>query len=164
MSRNGVVALAVLLVLSSVRADSPADRERLLADAEQLLTKSQAEFDDGRFANCLPLLEKAMAIYQTVYPTSKYPDGHARLAECLSKMGVTYKTLGRLDRAGDFLGRALAMRRKLYPEPLYPDGHADLLLTLINMATFLEETSAYPEAFGYYERALAMGRRLFPDG
>src|SRR6202035_1578484 len=61
-------------------------------------------------------------IRRKLYPSSKYPDGHADLAQSLNNLGFVLKAIGQADKALTFYQQGLDMTRQLYPASKYPDG------------------------------------------
>ena len=76
----------------------------------------------------------ALAMYESLYPQERNPQGHPDLARSLDNLGVLLDAQGSYGEARDY-ERALAMRQSLYPKDRYPQGHPDLVISLNNLGT-----------------------------
>jgi CHAT domain-containing protein len=105
-------------------------------------------------------MEQALAMWQKLYPATKYPDGHPHLAQSLNNLGFLLQERGEYGRAQPYWEQALAMRQKLYAATKYPDGHPHLVESLNNLGGLLQARGEYGRAQPYWEQALAMQRLL----
>jgi len=85
------------------------------------LLQAQDEYGEAR-----KFYEKALVMYQLLYPKSKNPQGHPKLATSLNNMGTVLQAQGEYGEARKLFEQALEMRRRLYPESKYPQGHPDV--------------------------------------
>jgi CHAT domain-containing protein/tetratricopeptide (TPR) repeat protein len=172
--RPVLLAVAVMTLLL-IGLNSPAARaqnppERLTAEQRKELERQAGELNNSAFQcyrrwGIAPALEKtnqALQIRERLYPKSKYPDGHPKLAESLNAMGFLLRVQGAYAEARGYFERALAMNQALYPKERYPQGHTELAQILNNLGTLLQDQGAYGEARGYLERALEMLQALYP--
>jgi tetratricopeptide (TPR) repeat protein len=142
---------------------TPADRQKLEAQAKECSHRSDQFYGEGKLADALKEDQKLLSIEQRLYPPSKYPDGHPDVARTLDDIAVVLHDMGRHEPALDYGQQALAMRRRLYPASKYPDGHPLLAHSLINVGSVLEAMGRPESALDYHQQALAMERRLFPE-
>jgi CHAT domain-containing protein/Tfp pilus assembly protein PilF len=112
----------------------------------------------GRAREALGLLEKALELRRKLYPESKYPRGHADLAESLNNMGVVLTTLGQPAKGLPYFEQALQMRQRLRPKQDSPAVASNLS----NVGSALQALGQPDKAFPYFEQALQMQRRLHP--
>src|SRR6516165_5312783 len=64
---------------------------------------------DGKYAEAVELLEKALALVERMYPADKHPDGHEDLASCLDNLGAILGHAGYDERCITMCEKALAM-------------------------------------------------------
>ena len=97
-----VVVLALLVLggmacLAPIPADEPteeltaAERAKLLKKAVELNNQAMLEYQNGRFTDAAETLERAIPLFQQVYPPTQFPDGDPELATGLSNLGLLYK-------------------------------------------------------------------------
>ncbi|MFL5339085.1 MAG: CHAT domain-containing protein [Gemmataceae bacterium] len=110
----------------------------------------------------LPFAEQALAMFEQLYPESKFPNGHMHLVHALETLAVTVFAIGTPDKALPYSHRAKAIREKLYPPSQYPDGHEELLHGINHVGFLLHNAQRFSEALPYFEQALAMARKLYP--
>ena len=103
----------------------------------------------GAYGEARGYYERALAMYQALYPKERYPQGHPDLALSLNNLGGVLKAQGAYGEARGYLERALAMYQALYPKERYPQGHPDLAGSLNNLGLLLQAQGAYGEARGY---------------
>jgi CHAT domain-containing protein/tetratricopeptide (TPR) repeat protein len=116
----------------------------------------------GKRAPALQHLERALRIYQVVYPKERYPEGHYFLAHVLNRIGCELDRDGKYVEARQSLERACEMYQRLYPKDTNPQGNPDLARSLHDLAAVLAEQRNFTEARRYFERALEMDQRLYP--
>ena len=70
---------------SSATSTSQDQRQKLLADRNELILSVDRSYQAGRYdeANCR--LEQLMALYRQLYPVSEYPDGHMNIVQVYAK-------------------------------------------------------------------------------
>ena len=121
---------------------------RVLADAGKYMK------DRARYAEALPLVERALAIKEkTLGPDDR------DLAVSLNSLGVLYYYQGRYSEAQPLYERALAIQEKAPAS-----DHTDLARFLRNLAILLYDQGRYAEAQPLQERALAIQEKaLGPD-
>ena len=116
----------------------------------------------GNYGEARGYLQRALAMYQALYPKERYPQGHPDLARSLNNLGVLLRAQGDYGEAQGYLQRALEMSQTLYPKERYPQGHPDLATSLNNLGYLLWSQGNYGEARGYLQRALEMNQALYP--
>jgi CHAT domain-containing protein len=121
------------------------------------LLQSQAEYDGA-----LPFYQRALAMYEALYPKDKYPHGHPDLGQTLNNLGSLLLRQGEYPRALPCLQQALTMYQALYPKEKYLQGHSDLAMTVNNLGYLFQAKGDYRQARHYYAQALAMNQRLYP--
>jgi CHAT domain-containing protein len=166
------VLLLLALVAATARADDELtaeqrrDAEKKVADLNEEAKRLQ---EAGAHDKAMALLREALQTNERLYPKSKYPDGHAAIADSLYRLGDQLRDHGDYAQAEPFFRDVVAMRRRLYPAKEYPDGHADLAKGINELADVLELRGQFPAAETLFREALDMRRRLYspekyPDG
>ncbi len=126
-------------------------------DAETATVLNQqatAHYQAGRYAEAIPLLEQALAIFEKVLG----PD-HPHVATNLNNLAELYRTQGQYDRAEPRYQRALA----IFEKALGPD-HPDVAMSLNNLALLYSTQGQFDRAEPRYQRALAIFEKaLGPD-
>ncbi len=118
--------------------------------------------DQGNYGEARGYLQRAVEMYQALYPQKQYPQGHPDLALSLNNMGYLLWKQGNYAEARAYLQRALEMEEALYPREQYPKGHPHLAHFLSNMGLLLKKQGNYGEARAYHQRALEMSQTLYP--
>src|SRR5262249_35714747 len=77
--------------------------------AAKLEEQALALYQQGQLAQALPLAEQALALRRQLYPTERYPHGHADLARSLNNLGSLLEARRELAQAERFYRQALAM-------------------------------------------------------
>ncbi|WP_224245736.1 serine/threonine-protein kinase [Hyalangium gracile] len=108
----------------------------------------------GRYAEGLPLLQKALSLQEQLYGK----DG-VELHGVLNTLGDTLKGLERLDEA-----LALQRRAQALLEAAYGPEHPRVALVLNNQGTTLVALKRYDEALASQEKALALLERAHGPG
>jgi CHAT domain-containing protein/Tfp pilus assembly protein PilF len=139
------------------------EEQKLAREALELNDKAVKLYQEGKVTEVLPLLEKALAIKQRLYPVERFPNGHAELAIGLDNLASLLRERGELARAQPYCEQALAMFRRLYPEERFPNGHPQLASSLNNLGALLWAQGELPRAQPYFAKALAMYQRLYPE-
>ena len=78
--------------------------------AESLRDTALANEKAGALARAEQLMSEAAAMYQQLYPTDSYPNGHFELAACLDDAARLYQRKGEFELAFGKLKEATAMR------------------------------------------------------
>ncbi len=126
------------------------DTEIAAALNQQAITHYQA----GRYAEAIPLLEQALAIYEKALG----PD-HPNVATSLNNLAALYQTQGQYDRAELRYQQALA----IYEKALGPD-HPNVATSLNNLAALYKTQGQYDRAEPRHQQALAIREKaLGPD-
>ncbi len=165
----GVLLWVAMATGDALAEEKPAPLQRLLEElkltreALELNAKADKLYQEGKGPEAVPLMEKALGVYQRLYPEDRYPQGHPDLAVSLNNLGMLLQNLGEYARALPYLEKALAMNQRLYPEVRFPSGHPDLANSLNNLATLLQDRGELANAQPYFEKALAMNQRLYPE-
>jgi CHAT domain-containing protein len=114
------------------------------------------------FSRARELFAEALSIYRQIYPTGRYPTGHALLANTLMNLGVTLSQIGESQSAARHFREAATMLQQLFPPDKYPRGHQLLFPALVNLATEMARLGDYSKSRVCLELALDAGRRLYP--
>jgi CHAT domain-containing protein/Tfp pilus assembly protein PilF len=115
---------------------------------------------EGKYAEAVELLEKALAALERLYPPDKYPNGHEDLASGLDNLGAILGHAGYDERCITMCEKALAMRRRLYPLKKFPRGHDDISRSLNNLASHFQAQGEFARALPYFQESVDMMRRL----
>jgi tetratricopeptide (TPR) repeat protein/CHAT domain-containing protein len=138
------------------------EREGLEARASELGQAGVQAYDQGDLVAAVAKIRQLLEICETLYPKSRYPEGHPNLAVTLSNLGEMLRVQGSYVEAQGHYQRALEMFQLLYPKDRYPLGHPHLATSLNNLGILLQAQGSNMEAQRYYERALAMFESLYP--
>src|SRR5262249_46191996 len=110
--------------------------------------------DQGEYGKALDYCQRALAMFESLYPRDRYPQGHPQLAIGLNNLGSLLQDQGEYGKALDYYQRALAMHESLYPKDKYPQGHPQLAGSLNTLGSLLQDQGEYGKALDYYQRAL----------
>jgi tetratricopeptide (TPR) repeat protein len=141
---------------------SPAERQKLEAQAKERGERMERHFREGRLTEALEEAERRLEIEQRLYPPSRHLDGHPDLATAFNNLGLVFHAMGRYELALERYEQALAMSRRLYPGSKYPDGHAKLASVHNNLGSLLETMGRHESALDHLQQALEMQQRLYP--
>jgi tetratricopeptide (TPR) repeat protein len=139
-----------------------AERDRQLAQAKELYEAGLRLSEQGKLVKAARKVRQAVDRYELLYPESRFPDGHADLANSLNELGALLADLGEHGKALGYYERALAMRERLFPAARFPAGHAHLARSLNNLGVLLTQMGQHRKALACYERSLGMCERLYP--
>ena len=78
--------------------------------------------DQGEFGEARGYYERALVMFQALYPKEKYPQGHPSLATSLNSLGCVLTAQGAYGEAGVYFERALAMNRRSTPSCAFRRG------------------------------------------
>jgi CHAT domain-containing protein/Tfp pilus assembly protein PilF len=158
-----VLLLGAVLAGAALAQPLPLDEPLPLAEQARALTDQGHKcLQEGRYADALAPLEKALQLYRRLYPPERYPDGHAHLATSLNNLGYLLVLRGDLDRAEPLLVGAVAMYRKVYPVAQFPDGHPALAMGLNNLGILRRDQGDSTQAEAVFREAVAMCEKVYP--
>jgi CHAT domain-containing protein/tetratricopeptide (TPR) repeat protein len=140
----------------------PTEREKLGQQARERNERALQLYEAGKIADALALFRSNLALWQRLYPSREYPQGHPDLANSLHNLGFLLQAAGQLEAARSYHEQALAMRQQLFPARQYPHGHPDLATSLHELGSNRHAAGQVESARHYYERALAMRQQLYP--
>jgi CHAT domain-containing protein/Tfp pilus assembly protein PilF len=155
---------AVLCPCGPADEPSPEERKQLQRRAAELDGKAYQLYQKGQYAEAAKLMKQVLEIDDTLYPKSKYPQGHLYLATSLNNLGFMLSAQGEYTEALAYYQRALAMFEALFPKTKFPQGHPNLANNLNCLGALLQGQGEYAQALPYYQRALAMLEALYPKG
>jgi tetratricopeptide (TPR) repeat protein/CHAT domain-containing protein len=130
------------------------ERKQLESEAGRLNQEALTQFRKRDYKGALRSLERALALYERLYPKQDHPD----LADSLTGLGVLLGEMGQQEKALGFYEQALAVRERLYPR----QDHPLLAASLDNLGYGLNALGQRGKALSYLQRALAMRERLYP--
>ena len=131
------------IVLSSAADAQGSDNlARLHAEVSRLL-------DQGRYAEALPIAERALALARVAHG-----EEHTAVGQSLNSLAVVYHSQGRTAEAASFYKRSLA----IYERALGP-GHPSVGTMLNNLAGIHHKQGRYGEAEPLYKRSLAIAEK-----
>lgn len=171
--RYGLTSLALaaglpLLLPRVGRADDKA-KGRTDAGRAELEAKANARYDEaknlyaqGKVIEATNATRDALAMYRTLFPNDKYPQGHPNLSGTLNDLGFLLQQQGKFEQTEPLFREALAMRRAQFPAGTHPQGHDDIADTLNNLGGALMQQGKYEEAEPVWRGSLAMLRALYP--
>jgi len=118
--------------------------------------------DQGEHAKALSCFQRALQMYESLYPKDQFPGGHPLLAMSLNNLGNLLRDQGEYAKALTFFQRALDMYEALHPKDQYPAGHPHLAASLNNLGSLLMAQGEYAKALTCCQRTLEMREKLFP--
>jgi len=118
--------------------------------------------DARQFTAARETFERALSMFELVYPVNDYPAGHPGMASCLLSLGLLQEGLADYSAARGYFERSLAMFERVYPVAEYPEGHRELAVALWQLGYVLLQLDDYAAAQIYAERALLAYERLYP--
>ena len=123
-------------------------------DANRLTKKVIELHRSGKFAEAIPLAQRALVIWE-----KQLGPHHRNVATALNNLANLYRDQGRYVDAEQLHKRSLAIREKA----LGP-SHVDVAQSLNNLANLYRDQGRYADAEPLYERSLAIRRKaLRPD-
>jgi CHAT domain-containing protein/tetratricopeptide (TPR) repeat protein len=134
------------------------------AEIQTMRQRAQLAYELGDTQNGLVLELAAVQFTRKLYPKSRYPDGHADLADALLNLGSRMSRMGPAwhTRAVRYFDDAFAMYMRLYPPDKFPRGHPSIALLFLNAGKFQQRQKKYDRALDEIEAAVKMMTRLFP--
>jgi tetratricopeptide (TPR) repeat protein/CHAT domain-containing protein len=149
-----IIAAAIIIWISSaIVSTAAAPRD----EAAALQTKVEELYDAGKYADAIPLAQRALAIREKALG----PD-HPDVATSLYNLANLYHSQGRYAEAEPLYQRSLAIREKALGR-----DHLDVAASLNNLALLYHRQGRYADAEPLYQRSLAIKekarRRDDPD-
>jgi tetratricopeptide (TPR) repeat protein len=141
---------------------TPNQRQQMERQAVEASAQGVQLYQEGNLPAARKRLEKALDLYQRIYPRNHYPQGHPHVATGLNNLGFLFQSQGEYAQARSYFQQALDMRQRLYPKERYPQGHPDLAASLNNLAGLLHTQGEYALARTCFQQALDMRQRLYP--
>jgi CHAT domain-containing protein len=139
-------------------ASTPEQRQQWERRATALNDAAMHHYDQGRFAEAVPLLEEALSIRRQLYAKADHPQGHPALAEILNNLGLLRQAQRDYVRARALYQQALDMYQACCPR-----GHLGLASSLDNLGVLLRTQGEYDRALPLCRKALAMRRALYAE-
>ena len=157
MKRKTLAYLAVLFVLVQVpgplHAQDP-EADSLIALAAELSEQAMALYEQGQYAEAIPLAERELAIRE-----AHSSEDDPRLGDSLSNLALYYSGVDRYAEAEPLLTRALGIS-----EAALGSNHPDVALKLNDLGVLYANTGRYQEAIPVYQRSLEILNALIdPD-
>jgi CHAT domain-containing protein/tetratricopeptide (TPR) repeat protein len=134
---------------AAAQTQSPAQAANL-AEAKRLSDQSIELFEQGKYAEAIPLVQRALALREKALGP-KHPD----VAEMLSDLGLMYKLSGDYARAELLYQRALAIYEQVQPP------HPLAANTLDNLALLYDAKGDYARSEPLHQRALAIYEQTY---
>ena len=135
----------------SWRAATVADVE--LAEAENLNDRAVQLYQQGKFAEAIPLAEEVLEKRQRLFK-GDHPD----VARSLHNLATLFEAQGRFEDAEPLHQQALVMFQRLFEE-----DHPDVAQSLNNLANLHQLQGKLGEAETLYKQALTMRQRFFEE-
>jgi len=107
MKTSGSVGFLLLAVFLLGALASPARVEETLADADRLNEQVVQLFQQGKYADAIPLAERALAIRRRLQGPN-----HPAVAISLNNLAALYEVMGAYDKAEPLYRQALEIRGK----------------------------------------------------
>ncbi len=153
MAQAGRIITVCLTIFMGACAGLPVESDEL-RETEELNRQVVQLYNQGRYADAIPLAERALAIREKALGP-EHPD----VATSLSSLAELYRATGAYAKAELLHTRALAIDEKAYG-PNHPEVAADLN----NLAVLYKATGAYAKAEPLYTRSLTiLEKALGPD-
>ncbi len=112
----------------------------------------------ARSAEALPLLQRALAIWEQALVIRREVGDRAGEETTLNNLGSLAEDLGRKEEAAHYFEQALAIREEAHGPP-----HPTMADDLVHLAELYQELGQYAEALPLLKRALAIWERNLPD-
>jgi CHAT domain-containing protein len=126
------------------------DQEAQLAEAKRLNQQVIQLYQEGHFAEAVPLAQRVLAINEKAVGPE-----HPNVATALNNLAELYRAQGDYGRAAPLYQRSLAIREKV----LGPE-HPDVAQSLNNLALLYEAQGDYGRAAPLYQRSLAIREKV----
>jgi tetratricopeptide (TPR) repeat protein len=151
LMRLALALLALSCVIGLARphhvlaADGQAEG-KFAAEVDSLNEESNRLYREGRYAEAIPLVERALYLRE-----KNLGPEHPDTGTSLNNLALLYDEIGAYRKAELLLQRALAIAEKIFG----PD-HRDTATCIANLAALYRATGAYAKAEPLYQRALAI--------
>ena len=128
------------------------DSTAALAEAERLEQQADHLYEQGKYAEAIPLAQKVLTLRRQWLP----PD-HRRIRTALNNLGLLQEKQGRYPAAESLFLEAITLdRQATTPDPLQLATH------LNNLADLYRTQGRYAEAVPLFQEALAIKRDVLP--
>jgi CHAT domain-containing protein/tetratricopeptide (TPR) repeat protein len=122
-----------------------------LAEAQRIENQWVPLYNQGRYAECVPLAERVLAIRESVLGRS-----HSDVARTLNTLAVLYQNVSNYSRAESLFRRSLAIE-----ENIFGKDHPNLAIAYGNFATLYFEIGDYEQAEALLKKALVLREKAF---
>ena len=146
-------SFAVVLVIALPCSSSSATQQETAADADRLAKEALTLHQQGKFAEALPIAERAVEIRRRVLG-----EDHPDYATSLNNLGVLYDAMRQYDRAELKYTQALEIRRRVLGE-----NHPDYATSLYCLGALYSIMAQYDKAEQKYTQALEIRRRVLGE-
>ncbi len=144
------IGMPVPIVEQAMSQVSPQEE---LAEAERLNQQVIQLYQQGKYAEAIPLAEQALAIRKKVLG-----DNHPDVAASLNNLAELYQSQGRYTEAEPLYQQSLAIFKQQLG-----DNHPDVAQSLHNLALLYEFQGRYAEAEPLYQQSLAIFKQELGD-
>ncbi|MEZ2235335.1 tetratricopeptide repeat protein [Microcoleus sp.] len=124
-----------------------------LAEVESLVQQVNQLYNQGKYQEAIPLLERVLSIRRKVLGNE-----HLDVAISLNDLATLYYNQGRYREAEPLFQQALELRKRLLGEE-----NPDVAASLDSLATLYGEQARYSEAEPLYRQALELRKRLLGE-
>lgn len=145
--------LRIILLMSLVAMGQPVmagSTGQNFEEAEQLHQQAVHLYQEGKYQESLPLLQRALSICERALGPE-----HASTAASLNDLGMLYLTLGQYDKALPLFQRALS----IYEKTLHLENERTAT-TLNNIGSLYDKLGQYDKALPFYQRALVITEKV----
>ena len=124
-----------------------------LEEAERLTDEAYKLYQQGKYAEAVPLIQQALAIRRRILG-----DDHPDTAISLNNLALLYSAQGRYGEAESLYKQALAIVRRVLGE-----DHPNTAISLSSLALLYQSQGRYGEAEPLHQQALAIVRRVLGE-
>jgi CHAT domain-containing protein/tetratricopeptide (TPR) repeat protein len=117
----------------------------------------------GKFDDALEVSAQAALMFELLYPTSEYPDGHPAIAGSYANLAAQLAHHGEYGQAQQFVDDALEIYQHLYPASAFPDGHPEIATCLMSQGTLAKDAGDFEKAAERHVLAVAMMKKLYAE-
>ena len=156
-SLSVAVAMALGLLISipkqvggQTQPTPSAQQSAELVEAERLNQQVLQLYKEGKYAQAIPLAERALAIREKVLGKE-----HLEVASSLSNLAILYKQQWRYEKAEPLLKRSLAIDEKILGKE-----HRYTAISLNNLAQLYHDMGNYEKAEPLYKKSLAIFEKV----
>lgn len=147
-------ARAELSTLETLEKKTPEERERV-QEAGRLITEAADLSRDGKDAEAVALLEKALAARKELLGEEA-----ARTADAMVRLANTYHRLGRTADAEKFYRTAAMVYEKIWPAKYLPPAHAE---ACAQVAAYCKQRGDLGQAAQLYNLARLAYKRVYGE-